>query len=451
MSLFSKLVPRHSSLVNRRPKVVVLGLDGVPCSLLLKFADDGTMPNIAKLREEGTLCSMSASIPEVSSTSWSTFMTGVNPGRHAIYGFMEIDKKTYSWKFPNFNDLKSKTIWEIAGEQGKRSIVINIPSTYPAKPFNGMLVSGFVALDLRKASTPDRMYEYLQSMGYRLDVNAARAAQAVDEFTDDIMQTFKKRVEAIYNLYESEDWDMFIAAITETDRLHHYLWSALEDTAHPKHDFFIQFYRELDRFIGAFYEKTDKDTPFMMLSDHGFTTINKEIYLNNFLREKGYLKFTKESPDSFESIDDSSQAFALDPTRIYIHLKDKYRRGCVPAEQYHEIRNAIKDDLVALEVDGVMVIKEVFFKEEIYNGACFEDAPDIVVLSHEGYDLKGSLKMHGLTGRGHLTGCHTRDNALFYINRKISADNLNIVDAGTMALRLLGIDVSGLEGRVLSL
>ncbi|HDH01595.1 MAG TPA: hypothetical protein ENH17_00540, partial [Nitrospirae bacterium] len=188
-------------------KVVVLGLDGVPCSLLNRFADEGIMPNIARLRQEGTLCSMTASIPEVSSTSWSTFMTGVNPGRHGIYGFMEVDKNTYSWRFPNFNDLKSRTIWEIAGDNGKRSIVLNIPSTYPARPLNGMLVSGFVALDLRNASYPDAMYRYLSSTGYRLDVDAGKAVKSMDEFTDDIIQTFRKRVEAINYLYDSEECD----------------------------------------------------------------------------------------------------------------------------------------------------------------------------------------------------------------------------------------------------
>lgn len=109
----------------RRKKVVVLGLDGVPYSLLCRFADEGIMPNIKRLGEEGTLCSMTASIPEVSSTSWSTFMTGVNPGRHGIYGFMELQKDNYSWKFPNFNDLKSKTLWEIAGEYDIKSIVVS--------------------------------------------------------------------------------------------------------------------------------------------------------------------------------------------------------------------------------------------------------------------------------------------------------------------------------------
>jgi len=433
----------------RENKVVVLGLDGVPYSLLSKFADEGIMPNLSKLKEQGTLCSMTASIPEVSSTSWSTFMTGVNPGRHGIYGFMELQRENYLWRFPNFLDLKSKTIWEVAGEHDKKSIVINIPSTYPAKPLNGMLVAGFVALDLKKASYPDSMYQYLNNIGYRLDVDASKAVKFVDEFCDDILQTFKKRVEAINYLYDSEEWDIFIAAITETDRLHHYLWIALEDSSHPKHDFFINFYVELDKFIGALYKKVDSDMPFIMLSDHGFTTIKKEVYLNVFLHEKEYLKFKTSNPESFSDIDGSSLAFVLDPSRIYLHMKDKYPYGCVDSNSYEKLRNTLKADLLSLSVDGERVIKGVYFKEDIYSGECFSDAPDLVVLPYEGYDLKGSITKNELTGKTLLTGGHTRENATFYINRKINCKNPNIIDVGVTILRLLDIDIYNLDGKPL--
>jgi predicted AlkP superfamily phosphohydrolase/phosphomutase len=431
---------------NSRQKVVVLGIDGVPCTLLNRFDHDGVMPFLGKLIRQGTLCSMTASLPEVSSTSWSTFMTGVNPGKHGIYGFMELDKKSYSWKFPNTNDLKARTLWEIAGDSGKRSIVINIPSTYPARPLNGMLIAGFVALDLKKASYPDKMYQYLKGIGYKLDVDATKAVHATAAFTEDIMQTFKKRIEVIDYLYDTEEWDLFIAGITETDRLHHYLWDALDDNMHPQHEFFMQFYHELDKFIDSFYRRVGEETPFILVSDHGFSKIKNEIYLNSFLQQKGYLKFTKQKPESFAYIDSATKAFCLDPSRIYIHMKEKYARGCVNMSSYDEIRKALKEDLLSLTVNGEPVIRQVFLKEDIYHGQCFEEAPDMVVLPHEGYDLKGSIAKEGLTGKGPLTGGHTRENATFYINRRIACQNPNIVDAGVSVLKLLGIDIAGLDG-----
>lgn len=433
-----------------KKKVVVLGIDGVPCTLLREFAANGVMPNVRALMEEGTLCSLNATMPEVSSTSWSSFMTGVNPGKHGIYGFMELRREDYAWKFPNFNDLKSRTLWDIAGDHQKRSIVLNLPSTYPARPLNGQLVAGFVALDLKKASYPESFYHYLNSAGYRLDVDAAKAVKAVEEFKEDILRTFRKRIEVIDHLCRNEEWDLFIAAITETDRLHHYLWSAYQDANSAHHRFFMDFYRELDAFIGSFRRSIGPDIPFLMLSDHGFTGIKKEVYLNRFLTERGYLRFTRDDADSFKDIQGDSRAFALDPSRIYLHRKDRYARGCVAEGDCAALQTQLRDDLLALADNGARVIREVHLGEEIYSGGCAADAPDLVILPEEGYDLKGALRKPALFGNGPLTGGHTRHNAMFYINRSVECIEPHIMDVGATVLSLLGIEEAGLDGRVLA-
>jgi len=443
--LFKKLFKKKSK------KVVVLGIDGVPCSLLKEMAEKGIMPEMAKLIKQGTLSPMNASIPEVSSTSWSSFMTAVNPARHGIYGFMEIDPIDYGWRFPNFNDLKSKTLWELSSEADKRSIVINIPSTYPARPLNGMMVAGFVALDLKKASYPEKMFNYLNSIGYRLDVDASKAVTAPDEFVKDIKETFQKRIEAILYLFENEEWDLFIGTITETDRLHHYLWEAYLDSSHRYHDFFMDFYRMLDDFIGSFYRNIGDETPFIILSDHGFTEIKKEVYLNYYLRELGYLKFTVDNPESFKDISSETTAFALDPSRIYIHKNQRYSKGSVDEQKVEPLMEKIKNDLSSLEVDGKRVIKNIYQKEEIYSGELLDLAPDLVLLPEEGFDLKGSIKKNILADRGALTGGHTRENATFFINRKVTIpDEIDITDVGSTVLSLLGLPAERLDGRALT-
>ncbi len=430
-------------------KVFVLGIDGVPCSLLNKFAEQAIMPNLAALSQKGTLTQMTASIPEVSSTSWSTFMTGVNPGRHGIFGFMELQKGSYGWKFPNSKDVRSKTIWDIAGNSNLKSIVLNVPSTYPAREISGIMTAGFVALDLKKATYPLSAYEYLKSIGYIMDVNAQKAKESLEALAEEIDRTFEVRKKAIMHFLDTGDWNLFIGVITETDRLHHYLWVALEDENHPQHNFFLDFYRKLDEFIGQVYRKVGEDMPFIMLSDHGFTTIKKEIYLNSWLREQGYLKFKKETPDSMEDIHEESTVFALDPSRIYIHLKGKYPGGCVESGDYENVRNKVKEHLLSLSCDGEDVIKNVLTKEEIYTGNFLDEAPDLVALSHEGYDLKGSINKSHVFGNGFLTGGHTRENALFYINREVTAKDINIVDVGPTIISLLGIKENTFDGKCL--
>jgi len=436
-------------LFRKKKRVIVLGIDGAPFSLLNRFIKDGTMPRLANLVEKGTFSPMTVSIPEVSSTSWSTFMTGVNPGRHGIYGFTELQKGTYRWRFPNSNDIKSDTLWEIAGRNNKKSIVLNVPSTYPAKKINGILTAGFVALDLQKATYPESAYQYLKSIGYRMDVDTQKAKESLTALAEDIEKTFSIREKAILHFFDNHEWDLFIGVITETDRLHHYLWIALEDEKHAQHNFFIDFYRKVDTFIGKLYNRVGDDIPFIILSDHGFTRIKKEIYLNSWLRERGYLKFNRENPESFEEISEDSKVFVLDPARFYIHLRGKYPRGGVDISEYEELRQRLKEELLSLSIDGERVIKSVMFKEELYSGSLYDHAPDLVALPYDGYDLKGSINKKEIAGRGILTGGHKREDAVFFINREIQKEDINIIDIGPTVLSLLDINKDNLEGRCL--
>ncbi len=407
------------------------------------------MPNLAGLVKKGTFTSMTASIPEVSSTSWSTFMTGVNPGRHGVYGFTEFQKGTYKWRFPNSGDIRSDTLWDIAGRNNRKSIILNVPSTYPARALNGILTAGFVALDLKKATYPESAYEYLNSIGYKIDVDTQKAKESSDALARDIEATFSTRQKAILHFLDNQDWDFFLGVITETDRLHHYLWNALHEKNHPQHAFFFDFYKKLDEFIWDLYSRTGDEVPFVMVSDHGFTTIKKEVYLNTWLKEKGYLKFGREIPETFEDMLGESKIFVLDPARFYIHMKEKYPRGSVHESEYESLRQKLKEELLSLSVDGDKVVKTVMFKEDLYNGSVFNNAPDLVALPHEGYDLKGAINKPHISGTGFLTGGHTWDNAVFYINRDVKQRDINIVDLGPTIISLLGIKENGFDGRCL--
>ena len=92
-------------------KVVVLGLDGVPFGMLKDFADNGVMPNVSKVIEAGLLLQTRSSVPEISSVAWSSIITGAGPGRHGIFGFIDMHPGTYQMRFPNFNDLKVSPFW----------------------------------------------------------------------------------------------------------------------------------------------------------------------------------------------------------------------------------------------------------------------------------------------------------------------------------------------------
>jgi predicted AlkP superfamily phosphohydrolase/phosphomutase len=76
-------------------KLIILGFDGADAKLTEKWMDEGKLPNLAKLRTQGAFSPLRPTIPSQTPVSWSTFSTGLNPGRHGVFDFLKRDPKTY--------------------------------------------------------------------------------------------------------------------------------------------------------------------------------------------------------------------------------------------------------------------------------------------------------------------------------------------------------------------
>ncbi|MCI4445431.1 MAG: alkaline phosphatase family protein [Candidatus Aminicenantes bacterium] len=409
MTIFKKNKPRK--------KVCIVGLDGVPYSMLLELAKSGVMSTISRLIEAGHLHQIKASLPEISAVSWTNFMTGTNPGTHGIFGFTDFKPGSYDLRIPNFLDLKAETIWDTLGSRGLKSIVINQPSTYPARRINGVIVSGFVAIDLSRSVYPQSYFSALEQMGYQIDVDTSRVVDNLNFLWQELSKTMASHQKAL-NYFWEQEWDLFEFVITGTDRLHHFLWPAYQDKSHPHHQAFLDFYQQIDRIIGkilnSFKKMEQSEDQFFLLSDHGFTGIVQEVYLNAWLEQQGYLIFNTPTPKSLEDISPKTIAFALDPNRIYLNLKNKFPRGIVERKDKKALKEEISQKLLQLEYNGQKVIRRVFNAEEIYKGKYVSQGPDLIVLSTPGFDLKGSIKKKEIFGRSYLQGMHTWDDAFFW-------------------------------------
>ena len=76
-------------------RAVILGFDGMDPELAERFMNEGRLPNLAKLRDKGSFDKLRTTFPAISPVAWSTFMTGVNPGKHNIYDFLACDTAIY--------------------------------------------------------------------------------------------------------------------------------------------------------------------------------------------------------------------------------------------------------------------------------------------------------------------------------------------------------------------
>lgn len=420
-----------------KPRVLVIGLDGVPHSMLARLAAEGIMPATASILRNGRLVPMTVSLPEISAVSWSTFMTGVNPGAHGIFGFTDLKPDSYDLRFPSFRDLGAPTLWDRLGERGKRSVVINQPATYPAREIVGALVSGFVAIDLRRAVFPPKHIAPLEGMGYRIDVDVTKP----DALFDDLRATLAARERAADYLWDIEEWDYFQLVITGTDRLNHLHWEAWQRLGHPHRAAFLNFYRAVDGLIGRVRDRFLKLTGGLeglyLLSDHGFTGITREVYVNAWLRQERYLDYDKAAPESIADVSAETVAFALDPGRIYFNVRGRFPRGAVDASDLPSVKAELRAGLKQLQHQGQPVIRQVFDGAEVYDGPLADKGPDLVLLSHPGFDLKGSVRHSDVFGRSQFQGMHTWDDAFFWSAAPVAKD-LNIADLVAIITAPLG-------------
>lgn len=164
---------RRPSGKARFKRVVILGLDGLDHGLTEKLLDEGKLPNMAALREQGDFKALASTLPPISPVAWSSFQTGVNPGKHNIFDFLTPDEQTYQPKLSSVEirsttrrvgwgpfgwtrsraDVrmlrKSRPFWGVLSDYGIFNCILRVPVTFPPEKLRGVQLSAMCVPDLR--------------------------------------------------------------------------------------------------------------------------------------------------------------------------------------------------------------------------------------------------------------------------------------------------------------
>ena len=170
--IFYAIRGNRARLKARTKRVVIVGLDGLEPTLTEKYLNEGLLPNLAKLKEQGGYQRLGTTCPPLSPVAWSSFATGSNPGKHNIFDFISRDPKSYQptmssvrirqpkrvWKLgkfviplskPEITSLrKSKPFWTVLGESRIFSAVLRVPITFPPDKFSGVQLAAMCVPDL---------------------------------------------------------------------------------------------------------------------------------------------------------------------------------------------------------------------------------------------------------------------------------------------------------------
>jgi predicted AlkP superfamily phosphohydrolase/phosphomutase len=430
--------------------VLVIGLDGVPFSLIRAWSDAGYLPNFHRLVTEGVAGRLKSTVPPTSGPSWSSFATGKNPGKTGIYDFLYRRQGTYHFPPINAQRRHGKTIWTLLSEAGKIVGVLNVPVSYPVEAINGFMVSGFmtpyVARDF--IHPPGLLSELEDEIGfYRIYPTETFSEAHPDVFLRACDQLLDMRTRTTLRLMERFDWDFFITVFFDTDRILHQLWHYLDPT-HPwrrgdadedKSGPVLRYFQHLDQNIGRILDRVNEDTLVIIMSDHGMGPAHNFVVLNNWLLDVGLLRFKSDpltrlkqqmfefgftlknvhkmvdrlglakhaeykalySADgllkkcflSFLNVDWSrskAYSFGRHTGPVYVNVKGREPQGIVePGREYE----AVRDEITALAHDfrdprsGRRIIGSVLRREDLYTGPFFEQAPDLILLPAEETDI----------------------------------------------------------------
>ncbi len=347
--------------------------------------------------------------------------------------------------------------WE-DGQYGIYVTPINIDPDSPAMPISQPFV---YSIYLAKMLGP------YATLGLAEDTWALNE-RVVDEeaFLKQAWLIFDERKKMLWDVLEKTKKGFATVVFDTTDRISHMFYRYL-DPDHPANEgkdievhknVIRDVYMKMDDFVAEIQAKLgdDKETLFMVISDHGFCNFTRGCNLNTWLKDEGYLvlKEGKEtSGDWFADVDwDKTRAFTLGLTGIFINRKGREAKGIVEkGAEMDALCTEIKDKLEKL-VDpksGKPVVNEAFLTKELHSGPYADMAPEILVGYHRGFRhswdcATGSVAPEIFTDNTKSwSGDHCVDPRLvpgvFWCNRAINTEQPNILDIAPTALDMFGV------------
>ncbi|MBI5870719.1 MAG: alkaline phosphatase family protein [Actinobacteria bacterium] len=290
-------------------KVCVIGLDGGTFAVIDYLIGQKQLPNFARLMADGSHGNLLSTTPPLTPAAWSSFFTGSNPGKTGAIGFFKFRAGTYQLEPMNAGNLQGTPIWSLASSHGKRVCVFNVPVTYPAKPVNGILISGMDApsFDDQAIYPLEKKESFLAAVpnfkiSTEIDIKylANHSPQPAADYIEMLTSHLDMEIKAINHLMGLEDWDLFVGVIRSTDSFQHIFWKDTEkvikgEPVSPEEaqraEAVFNCYKVIDRELGKTWSSWSADRNLIFMSDHGFGKLRSDICLNRVLEDAGLLKF----------------------------------------------------------------------------------------------------------------------------------------------------------------
>ena len=283
-------------------KVLLIGWDAADWKIIHRLVDEGKMPNMAGFIEEGVIGNLATLSPNLSPMLWTSIATGKRPFKHGILGFTEPDPHSGGIRPVSNISRKTKTIWNILSQTGRKCTVVGWWPSHPVEPINGVMVSNHYHRAVApygkpwplKAGTvhPERLARNLaelrlhpQELEVGLVMNFVPGLAGIDQEKDRRIENLAKIIadcttinRAVTAIMHHEPWDFTAVYYDSIDHFGHGFMNY-----HPprlpwvdEKDF--ELYKNVvdsgyiyhDILLGTLLDKAGPETTVIIVSDHGF-------------------------------------------------------------------------------------------------------------------------------------------------------------------------------------
>lgn len=464
-----------------KPRVVILGMDGLDFQYLDPLIKEGKVPNFKKVMEEGAKGVLLSMVPPNSAGAWPALVTGCHPGKTNLLNFRTYDPVSRKIVLTDGRYLRKPALWDILGTYGKKSVAINEPMSYPPHQIEGVMVCGLITPEGKPFTYPVALSNVLDEIGYKREAVPKGEGFFAPQSTllSDLLLTERKRLELAILLMKRTDWDLFFCMFSSTDRMMHYIGRFFK-----REDLDTNLI-EMDRVLGTFLEHLPEETTLFVVSDHGFDLYSKQFSVPRWLVKEGYwvlperkmpkqtslfraMRFLKGLQEKMPLPDIPvirwPQSLQIDHLRLPVDWEKSTAIAVETGGNWGSIRILKRQDKGKLEkeiasklllltdpVTGERFVKQILSGDELYAGSYREAMPDLVF---ELSKLQADFALHPELFWNTPTYHHRREGVFLAWGRGIRNETLSSpahpVDIAPTTLYLLDLPIGeGLDGEIL--
>lgn len=269
--------------------LLIVGIDGLTPDLLERLASTGQMPTVRSLMRHGVYGRLHSSINVDSICAWSSVLTGVNPGKHGVWGLHNLVPESYQWRAANSRMLRAPTITQLLGDRGRKVGSFFVPMTFPAPEADWTTVSGWLAPspDAEGFAHPRRVRDlarrHLKDAPLMLDTRSYALSGSYEAGVKQAIAAMQAKVAVAEELIAEDAWDLFMIDFNELERILRWYWHLFDrqhvdfrSDLHSTHGKLIaEIHRAVDEIVGRLAATLGPRDQLMLISPCGMQINNR--------------------------------------------------------------------------------------------------------------------------------------------------------------------------------